>query len=144
LALNLTIEMFTDGLAEPRNPGIGTYAYVMFRDGELLAQDAGFIGESVSNNEAEYEALVRGLKAALPYSAEPVVVMSDSQLLVNQMRGEWMVRKGTYVDRYLEAKKLAGSFRSLEFMWISRELNGKADALTRAAYYSHLRERRLE
>jgi ribonuclease HI len=136
--------MFTDGLAEPRNPGIGTYAYVIYRDGELVGQDAGFVGEGVTNNEAEYEALVRGLKAVLPYSAEPVVVMSDSQLLVNQMSGKWKVKKGAYMDRYIEAKKLAGGFRSLEFMWISRELNEKADGLTRAAYHSHLRERRPE
>jgi ribonuclease HI len=54
----MTIEMFTDGLAEPRNPGIGTYAYGIYRNGELLAQDSGFVGESVSNNEAEYEALL--------------------------------------------------------------------------------------
>jgi ribonuclease HI len=140
----MTIEMFTDGLAEPRNPGIGTYAYIIYRNGELLSQASGFVGERVSNNEAEYEALIRGLKAILPYSAEPVAVMSDSQLLVNQMSGKWKVKKGAYKERYLEAKRLAGSFESLEFMWISRELNAKADALTKVAYYGYLRERRLD
>jgi ribonuclease HI len=140
----MTIEMFTDGLAEPRNPGIGTYAYVIYRNGELLAQASGFVGERVSNNEAEYEALIRGLKAILPYSAEQVAVMSDSQLLVNQMKGKWKVKKGAYRERHLEAKKLAGSFKSLEFMWVPREMNEKADALTKAAYHRHLREERLE
>jgi ribonuclease HI len=140
----MTIEIFTDGLAEPRNPGIGTYAYVIYRNGELLAQASGFVGERVSNNEAEYEALIRGLKAVLPYSAEQVAVMSDSQLLVNQMKGKWKVKKGAYRERHLEAKKLAGSFKSLEFMWVPREMNEKADALTKAAYHRHLREERLE
>jgi ribonuclease HI len=130
--------MFTDGLAEPRNPGIGTYAYVAFRNGEPLAQDSGFVGDPVSNNEAEYEALVRGLNAILPYSSEKVVVMSDSQLLVNQMSGKWKVKKGAYRERSFEAKRLAESFQSLEFMWIPREMNAKADALTRAAYHSYL------
>jgi len=134
--------MFTDGLAEPRNPGIGTYAFIVYRDGELLAQDSGFVGDPVSNNEAEYEALIRGLKAILSYSTEQVVVMSDSQLLVNQMSGRWKVKKGAYRERSLEAKKLAESFKLLEFMWVPREMNQKADALTRAAYLGYLQEKR--
>jgi ribonuclease HI len=138
----MTIEMFTDGLAEPRNPGIGTYAYIIYRDGVLLAQDSGFVGDPVSNNEAEYEALIRGLGAVLPFSAEKVVVMSDSQLLVNQMSGKWKVKKGAYKERSLKAKELAQHFESLEFMWIPRELNAKADALTNEAYQSYLRSRR--
>ncbi|MGA1975240.1 MAG: ribonuclease HI family protein [Conexivisphaerales archaeon] len=138
----MTIEMFTDGLAEPRNPGIGTYAFIVYRDGELLAQDSGFVGDPVSNNEAEYEALIRGLKAILSYSTEQVVVMSDSQLLVNQMSGRWKVKKGAYRERSLEAKKLAESFKLLEFMWVPREMNQKADALTRAAYLGYLQEKR--
>jgi ribonuclease HI len=138
----MTIEMFTDGLAEPRNPGIGTYAFIVYRDGELLAQGSGFVGDPVSNNEAEYEALIRGLKAILSYSTEQVVVMSDSQLLVNQMSGRWKVKKGAYRERSLEAKKLAESFKLLEFMWVPREMNQKADALTRAAYLGYLQEKR--
>ncbi len=138
----MTIEMFTDGLAEPRNPGIGTFACIIYRNGELLAQDSGFVGDPISNNEAEYEALIRGLKAILSYSAEQVVVMSDSQLLVNQMSGKWKVKKGAYRERFLKAKKLAEGFKSLKFMWIPREMNEKADALTRAAYHGYLQEKR--
>jgi ribonuclease HI len=138
----MTIEMFTDGLAEPRNPGIGTYAYVIYRNGEPLAQDSGFVGDPVSNNEAEYEALIRGLNAILSYSAEKVVVMSDSQLLVNQMSGKWKVKKGAYKERFLKAKRLAEGFKSLEFRWIPRGMNAKADALTKAAYYGYLQAKR--
>jgi ribonuclease HI len=141
--LKVTLELFTDGLAEPRNPGIGTYAYIVYRDGRLLTQDSGLVGESVTNNEAEYEALIRGLKAVLPYSGESIVVYSDSQLLVHQMKGEWKVKKGAYKERHLEAKRLAAGFEFLEFKWIPREMNEKADALTNEAYQRYLREKGL-
>jgi len=47
------IEIYTDGLAQPSNPGIGTYGYAVYRDGRQLRTGNGFDGDPVSNNHAE-------------------------------------------------------------------------------------------
>src|ERR1035438_7269317 len=109
------IEIFTDGLAEPRNPGIGTYGFVVYRDGIEFRRGHGFDGDPVSNNHAEYAGLIAALRAVVGLAGEEIVVKSDSKMLVNQMAGAWKVTKralnstteGTYVDKYLEAKEAA-------------------------------------
>ena len=68
--------------------------------------------------------------------------MSDSLLLVNQMNGKWKVNQGAYKERSIKARALAEEFKSLEFRWIPREMNSKADGLTREAYESYLLTRR--
>jgi ribonuclease HI len=134
------IEVFIDGLAEPTNPGTGTYGFVVYKEGTKLKEGCGLAGRLVTNNFAEYEALIQGLLAVREYSAGRVNVMSDSQLLVNQMAGRWKVKKGAYLEKYKEARKLAETFKSLGFVWIPREMNQEADELTRVAYAKYSSE----
>lgn len=135
------ITVFVDGLSEPRNPGIGTYGFVIYRDGEKIGEGRGPAGENVTNNFAEYVALVRALSSIVSNSDEPVLIRSDSRLLVNQMSGEWKVKKGAYLPKYREAKELARRFKSLKFVWIPRERNAEADELSRRAYAEFTRDR---
>lgn len=143
------IEIYVDGLAEPRNPGIGTYGYVILRDGKVLDRGHGFDGNPVSNNHAEYAGLVKVLLVASRYSDEEVVVRTDSKMVANQMAGNWKVSKKafnndsewSYVDKYLEAREVAKRFRRLTFVWIPREQNTEADELSRVAYREQLRKR---
>ena len=135
----ISMEIFTDGLAEPTNPGTGTYGYAIYREGERLATGHGFAGEPVTNNYAEYEGLVKALRHARRLMSgdqeeEEVTVYSDSKLLVNQMNGEWKFKKGGYVEKLVEARKLASKFTKLKFKWIPREQNSEADELSRIAY----------
>ena len=127
------IEVFTDGRAEP-NPGLGTYGFVVYREGRKVASDHGVAGKEVSNNYAEYYCLNAALKRLLPYRSEEITVFSDSSLLVNQMNGKWKFKGGAYAQEYLEAKELAGRFPSLKFEWIPREKNREADELTNIAF----------
>ncbi len=144
------IEIFTDGLAEPSNPGIGTYGYVVYRNGKELHRGHGFDGDPVSNNHAEYAGLIAALESVIEFADEQIIVKSDSKMLANQMAGAWKVSKkaynskteGTYVDKYLEATELARRFRNLRFVWIPREENVEADELSRAAYREALTKRR--
>lgn len=125
-----------DGLAEPTNPGLGTYGYVICRDSKKLKSGHGFVGQKVTNNVAEYAALIEALlflkSAGLD---ESIVVKSDSKLLVNQMLGKWKTKKGQYLENYGRAKQLAGQMKSINFKWIPREENEEADRLSRLAYY---------
>jgi ribonuclease HI len=144
------IEIYTDGLAEPTNPGIGTYGYVVYRDGEALKRGHGFDGDPVTNNHAEYAGLVEALNFVKPFADEEIVVKSDSKMLANQMAGEWKVTKkafksnaeGSYVPKYLEAVEVAKGFPRLTFVWIPREQNSEADELSRVAYREQLAKRR--
>jgi len=145
------ILIFTDGLAMPRNPGIGTYGFVVFRDGKELKRAHGFDGDPVSNNHAEYAGLIEALRSVDGLRDEEVVVKSDSKMLVNQMAGAWKVSKkafrsdeeGSYVEKYLEAKEAAKEFERLRFVWVPREENVEADELSRVAYQEHLLKRRV-
>lgn len=127
------IEVFTDGRAEP-NPGLGTYGYVVYESGRRAHAAHGVAGEGVTNNFAEYYCLVKALQHLYPRREEPIKVFSDSTLLVNQMKGEWKFKKGSYSEMYLEAKELAARFHRLTFEWVPREKNREADELTNVAF----------
>lgn len=144
------IEIYTDGLAQPRNPGIGTYGYAVYRNGTELKKGHGFDGEPVSNNHAEYAGLIEALRSIEGFQDEEIVIKSDSRMLVNQMSGEWRVSKkafknsaeGSYVEMYFMAQDLARKFGHLRFVWIPREENTEADALSRVAYHEQIVNRR--
>ena len=127
------IEVYTDGRAEP-NPGLGTYGYVIYKDGRRVHSERGVAGRDVTNNYAEYFCLVKALAHLKGHSDEEISVFSDSTLLVNQMKGKWKFKRGAYSGKYLEAKELTSSFSKLRFEWIPREKNTEADELTNIAF----------
>jgi ribonuclease HI len=131
----LAVKVFIDGLAEPRNPGTGTYGFVIYEDGRKLAEGEGLAGYEVTNNFAEYTALVKALEKLRELRVEgEVVVNSDSKLLVGQMGLGWEVKGGGYVSKLKEARDLLKEFGSVTFEWIPREENTEADLLSRVAY----------
>ena len=99
--------LFTDGGARG-NPGPAAYAYVLEADdGTVLAAEGHAIGVA-TNNVAEYRALVEGLRRAAELHVDELEVVSDSELLVHQMRGEWKIKKDTLRALWEEAQDLAG------------------------------------
>jgi ribonuclease HI len=134
------IEVYTDGRAEP-NPGLGTYGYVVYQDGRRTHSEHGLAGRDVTNNYAEYSSLIRALEHLAAHRDEGITVLSDSTLLVNQMAGRWKFKRGTYGEKYLEAKELARGFSKLRFEWVPREKNSEADELTNIAF-AQLRDQR--
>lgn len=136
----MTVEVYIDGLSEPRNPGVGTYGYVVYEAGRRLAEGEGLAGYDVTNNYAEYTALVEVLKKLKQLGVrKDVVVKSDSQLLVGQMGKGWAVKGGGYVGKLKQARDLLREFASVRFEWVPREKNAEADLLSRVAYEKHKR-----
>jgi ribonuclease HI len=126
--------------SEPRNPGVGTYGYLIYEGRTRLAEGDGLAGYDVTNNFAEYTALVEALRRLIAlHITGDVVVKSDSKLLVGQMTGEFGVKGGGYVGKLKEAKDLLKEFESVAFQWIPREENAEADLLSRVAYEKHRR-----
>src|SRR5712692_9463609 len=92
---------------------------------------------------AEYEALSQALSYLSEHDLtnEILVVRSDSRQLVYQMKGEWKIRAGAYIQRYENAKSLASHFSHIDYTWIPRESNIEADELSRTAYRQYISER---
>lgn len=83
-----------------------------------------------SNNEAEYEALIAGLRIAKELEATQVRVHIDSQLLVNQVLEEFQAKDPVMAAYLSKVKALLLSFTSYDIVQIPREQNERADALT--------------
>lgn len=128
-----------DGLCEPRNPG-GTacYGYLIERDGQIVNDGCGVIGTGIgmTNNVAEYTALIEALKVLSAQMPRPlrVEVLGDSQLVIRQTSGEWQVKSASIRELYYQAEELADLFEEVSFRWIPRESNERADRLSRKAY----------
>jgi broad specificity phosphatase PhoE/ribonuclease HI len=116
------------------NPGPAGYGAVV-RDaasGEVLVERAEGIGVA-TNNVAEYQGLVAGLRAAGEVGAEAVEVRMDSKLVVEQMSGRWKIKHPALQPLALEAGKLARRFARVRYEWIPRERNKHADRLANEA-----------
>lgn len=129
------MHVYIDGLAEPTNPGTGTFGYVIYQETRKLVEGQGLAGYNVTNNFAEYTALVAALRKLKELLVEgDVVVRSDSQMLVGQMGKGWAVKGGGYIEKLKEARDLVREFGSISFEWVPREKNQEADLLSRIAY----------
>ena len=116
------------------NPGPAGYGAVV-RDkltGETLAERKGFIGVA-TNNVAEYQGLIAGLRAARELNAETVDVRMDSKLVVEQMSGRWKIKHPSMQPLAREAQEVASAFGKITYEWIPRERNKQADRLANEA-----------
>ena len=122
----------TDGGARG-NPGPAAYGYVLEADnGTVLAAHGEAIGVA-TNNVAEYRALVEGLRKAVEVGVDELEVLSDSELLVHQMRGEYKVKNEALKLLWVDAQELADKLRKVTFTAVRREHNELADRLVNEA-----------
>jgi ribonuclease H / adenosylcobalamin/alpha-ribazole phosphatase len=125
-------KLFTDGGARG-NPGPAAYGYVLeAEDGTVLAAHGERIGVA-TNNVAEYSALIAGLEKALELAVPEVEVISDSELLVKQMNGEYKVKNDALRALSLEAARLARQVGKVSYTAVRREQNELADRLVNEA-----------
>jgi ribonuclease HI len=124
--------LFTDGGARG-NPGPAAAAYVLeAEDGTVLAAEGRAIGVT-TNNVAEYTALVDGLRRAAELELDEVEVVSDSELMVKQMRGEYRVKNEALRELFEEAGRLARCVGRVRYTAVRREHNELADRLVNEA-----------
>lgn len=101
-------------------------------DGEIIYEGGIFIGQA-TNNIAEYSGLVAALRAAKQLNARHVEIVSDSQLLVRQMIGQYRVKNAGIKPLYEQACELVRHFEKCDFRHVKREENIQADALVNMA-----------
>jgi ribonuclease H / adenosylcobalamin/alpha-ribazole phosphatase len=122
----------TDGGARG-NPGPAAYGYVLeAEDGTILDARGEPIGVA-TNNVAEYRALIAGLARAVEAGVDELEVVSDSELIVKQMRGEYRVKNEALRALSLEAAGLARKIGRVTYIAVRREHNELADRLVNEA-----------
>jgi probable phosphoglycerate mutase len=122
----------TDG-GSRGNPGPAAFGYVLeAEDGTVLDARGEAIG-TATNNVAEYRGLLAGLEAALERGVEEIEVVSDSELLVKQMRGEYKVKNETLRELVDDAESLARRLKRVTYTAVRREHNELADRLVNEA-----------
>ena len=124
--------LFTDGGARG-NPGPAAAAFVLEAEGGTVLDARGEAIGVATNNVAEYRALVAGLAKAVELGVDDLEVVSDSELLVKQMRGEYKVKNAALIDLSLEATRLARQVGSVRYTAVRREHNELADSLVNDA-----------
>jgi len=124
--------LWTDGGARG-NPGPAAYAYVLEdEEGGSLAAHGEAIGVA-TNNVAEYSALIAGLEKAVELGIDELDVISDSELMVKQMRGEYKVKNEALRELSSRAADLARRLGTVSYTAVRREHNELADRLVNDA-----------
>jgi len=125
-------KLSTDG-GSRGNPGPAAYGYVLeSEDGHVLAAHGETIGVA-TNNVAEYRGLIAGLERALGAGVTELEVVSDSELVVKQMRGEYKVKNEALRELVAEARALADRLEQVTYTAVRREHNDLADRLVNEA-----------
>ena len=119
--------------ASSGNPGPSGYGVVVYdARWKIIDELKGFIGAK-TNNVAEYSALVAALKYAQDKGAERVKILSDSELIVKQLKGIYKIRSKNIMPLVRQAFIYINKFQHFSISKIPREKNKRADFLARKA-----------
>jgi ribonuclease HI len=111
------------------NPGPAAAAAVATTpDGDELAERSSYLGE-VTNNVAEYRAVLLGLELARELGAQEVDVVNDSELVARQVGGEYKVKNPGLKPLFLETMRELRGFDRWSVRNVRREHNERADEL---------------
>ncbi|MFH0828646.1 MAG: ribonuclease HI family protein [Candidatus Kerfeldbacteria bacterium] len=122
-----TFTIHTDGGARG-NPGPGAIGVVIREHGKTLQSFGAFIGERVTNNQAEYRAVEEALKKAKELGGTHLSVHLDSELVANQLRREFKIKDRELSVLFVRVWNLMQGFKKVTFIVVPREKNYAADA----------------
>ncbi|MBI3540583.1 MAG: ribonuclease HI family protein [Deltaproteobacteria bacterium] len=124
--------LYTDGAARG-NPGPASAgAFICTPAGDMVAEISEYLGET-TNNVAEYQALLAGLKRLIELGADEVEIRADSELMVRQMEGRYRVKHPNLKPLYQEALTLLKKIPRYSIKHVRREENKEADRLANRA-----------
>lgn len=128
----VTYTLFFDGCARG-NPGKAGAGSVLFKNQVEISTQSHFLGDNVTNNVAEYKALIIGLNDVIEHNIKNVCVKGDSMLVIKQLKGEFKVSSPTLKPLYNEVKLLISRIGTVTFQHVYREFNKRADSLANDA-----------
>ena len=124
--------LYTDGACRG-NPGeAGAGIVILDEEGNTIRELKKYLGEK-TNNAAEYQALIIGIKEVLKLGGNRVHIFSDSELMVNQLNGAYRVKNKGLMVLYNEADRLLKEFVGYDIKHINRNKNCQADKLANEA-----------
>ncbi len=129
------IIIYTDGGARG-NPGIAGIGVVLLsQDGETLVEISQYLGDNLTNNYAEYEAIHIALNKCkeLNLQNSDIELRADSKLAVEQLSGNWKVKDTNIKIQFEKVKNLLKDFSNIKFKHIPRKENKRADQLANEA-----------
>ena len=121
-----------DGACRP-NPGEGGSAAVIYKDNEIIDKCYYYHPKPVTNNVAEYYALIGGLNMCIEKGYDNIFVEGDSKLVIEQVFGKWNCSHKNMIPLNNQIKKIKKQFISIYGKWIPREENGDADEYSNVA-----------
>jgi len=123
----------TDGACRG-NPGVSAIGVIIRTPtGQVVKSVCRAVG-SMTNNQAEYHAVISALEEALKLGATELSLRSDSELVVKQLSGKYQVKNPGLEVLYTRVKMLETKFKSVKYQYIPRERNREADALANQAF----------
>ena len=131
----MSYQIYSDG-ASRGNPGPSGIGAVILKNGEVVHEIAKFIGE-VTNNVAEYEALLEALDYCVKHKCSPVEILADSQLLIKQLAGEYRVKHENIKPLYQRAQEYLRYLKVTGYKHVPREQNKHADKLANKGIDQH-------
>lgn len=128
------VVIFTDGGARG-NPGPAGAGVVIKENGQIVSQFGKYLGDTLTNNWAEYEALILAIQEAmrLGFTDRHIEFRMDSELIVRQMEGIYKVKDKNLKLQHAKVRELLLDFEHVHFTHIPREENSEADALVNEA-----------
>lgn len=134
--MNEILEIYIDG-ASKGNPGPGGIGVIICQHGRAIKNASRYIG-NVTNNVAEYSALICGLQEALELKAQRVKINTDSELLYRQVKKIYKIKNPALLALYKQAALLMADFEEVILNHIPRENNRGADKLATKAVTEQL------
>jgi len=133
------IIIYTDGGARgnPGPAGIGCAIFSAENLAKPIATHKKYIGK-ITNNQAEYKAVVLGLEQAKKMGAYEVEVRLDSELVCNQITGKFKLKNSDFQESFIRIWNLRQGFKKCVFKYVPREKNKLADKLVNEAIDSKL------
>lgn len=131
----MSYQIYSDG-ASRGNPGPSGIGAVILKNGEVVHEIAKYIGQ-VTNNVAEYEALLAALDYCVKHKCSPVEILADSQLLIKQLAGEYRVKHENIKPLYQKAQSLLSHLKVTGYKHVPREQNKHADKLANKGIDDH-------
>ena len=115
------------------NPGLSGAGAVIYNNNIEVWGGYSFVDTSATNNQAEYTGLIIGLKYAVEYKIQDILVQGDSQLVINQMTGKYKCNADKLVGLYKTAKALEKQIKNVQYAHVLRKFNARADELSNMA-----------
>ncbi len=120
-------KLFTDG-GSRGNPGPSAGAFLICKMDDNVVEKSGFYIGITTNNQAEYQALLKALQRSAELGIRKLKVFMDSELIVKQLNGVYKIKNKDLMPLYHQIKELVDGFEEISFNYVPRAMNKEADA----------------